>query len=485
MLKNLSRVRYDIVGKTIMEELKNNVAGMLSRKLSIKNQEIYILYIPQITNRDSLSENIIKPLLQYSSEQIPTAELIISSIIYIDDVFLEEDINKITDYILQGKSVIIVKNCTQYIVANTVKYEKRSIQPPEVQSAISSPRDAFNENIDSNLSLIRHRIKDSSLKTDYCTVGARTKTSVVLVYLQDVANSKYVTEIKEKLQEIQVDGILESGYIQKFLSNKSNNLFSQIGINERSDSACAAILEGRVCILVDGSNLALIVPKGLIGFFDSADDHYSSTYVGIFLKFLRITCFIITLTLSSFYVILVAFNPEFLPEQYILILATSRAKVPVNAVVEATVMELLLELIREANLRSPNKISTSISIVGAIVIGQALVVASVVSPLMIIIAALSSITSYAVTDYTVMSPIRLLKFLMLFLSGTFGLFGFVMGLNIVVIKMASATSFGFPYTAGIAPFNYKDIKNYIMSNVVLSKERPDLLQPKDKKRMDE
>lgn len=471
------------MGKNIIEELKNNITGLLSRKLNIKGKEICILYIPQITNRDSLSENIIKPLLQYCDIQVPTAELIMSSIIYMDEVFLEVDINKITDYILQGNSVILIRGSRQYIVANTVKYEKRSIEPPEVQMAIRSPRDAFNEDINSNLSIIRHRIKDSSLKTDFCTVGIRTKTSVVVIYLQDVANPKYVTQIKKKLEEIKVDGILESGYIQKFLSNKTTKLFSQIGTIERADSACAAILEGRVCILVDGSNLALIVPKGAIGFFDAGDDHYANTYIGIFLKFLRITCLVITLTLSSFYIILVAFNPEFLPEKYILVLTSSRAKVPINAFLEAALMELLLELLREANLRTPKQISTSISIVGAIIIGQALVAAGVVSPLIIIISALSSITSYAVVDYTFSSPIRLLKFLILFLTATFGLFGFVMGLNIVVIKMASTTSFGFPFTAGAAPFNLHDIKNYIRSNVALNKERPELLETVDKKRV--
>lgn len=471
-----------MVDKTIIEQLKNNIAGILLRSLNIKDKEIYILYIPQITNRDSLSENIIKPLLQYKGEESPTADLIISSIIYIDDVSLEEDLNKITDYIIEGKSVIIIRDSAQYIVANTVKYEKRSIESPEVQSAITSPRDAFNEDIDSNISLIRHRIKDSALKIDSCTVGIRTKTTVAVIYLKDVADTDSVARVKKRLQEINVDGILESGYIQKFLISKNTNLFPQVGISERSDKACADILDGRICILVDGSNLALIIPKAFIDFLDAGDDHYANTYVGMFLKVLRMVAVLITLTLSSFYVILVAYNPEFLPEQYILVLSSSRVKVPVNALLEAIFTELLTELLREANVRTPKQISTSISIVGAIVIGQALVAAGVVSPLMIIISSLSSITSYTVTDYTAILPIRLLKFLMLFLSGTFGLLGFIMGLNIIMTKIASTTSLGIPYTATLAPFRLKDLKNYLLSNVALSEERSDILTPKDKKR---
>lgn len=465
-----------------VEKVKNNINGIVSRKLSVENREVYILYIPQITNRDSISENIIKPLLQFNGNEELTPELTINSIIYVDDVSLENDINKMTDYILAGKSVIIISSNDQYIVANTFKPEKRNIQSPEIESAVRSPKEAFNENLDSNLSLVRHRIKDSSLKIEYSTVGVRTKTTIALLYLKDVADSKYITEIQKKLSEIKVDGILESGYIQKFLSNPNATFFSQIGICERSDSACAAILEGRICIIVDGSNLALIVPKGFVAFLDAGEDHYDNTYLGIFLKALRFLALILSLTLSSLYVILVSYHPEFLPGQYILVLAISRSQVPINSITEAVMMEIMLELLREASLRLPKQISSSIGIVGTIVIGQAAVYAGIVSPLMVIIVALSSVSSYAVPDYTFMSPIRMLKFLMLFLSGIFGMFGFIMGLSIIIIKISSITSFGVPFTVPMAPFNYADAKNYTTANVILNKERPSFLNPKDKKR---
>lgn len=466
----------------IVEKLKSSITGMVVRSLTIQNKQIFILYIPQITNRNSLSENAIKPLLQYNGQQEITADLVMSSIIYLDDVFSEEDKNKITDYIVKGSSVIIVSGSSNYIVANTEQVEKRSIQSPEVEASVRSPRDAFNENLDSNISLIRHRIKDSTLKIDYCTVGRRTKTSVAVIYLQDVANSKHVTELKNILEGIDVDGVLESGYIQKFISNKNSTLFPQVGISERSDSACANILEGRVCILVDGSNLALISPKNFIGFLDAGDDHYDNIYIGKFLKVLRFSALVMTLTLSSLYVTVVAFHSDILPAQYILALAASRVQVPVNALTEALLMELVLELLREANLRLPKQIGSSISIVGTIVIGQAAVSAGLVSPLMVIIVALSSMASFAVTDYTIMNPIRLLKFLMIFLCGVFGLFGFIMGLSIILIKITSIENFGVPYTATIAPFNKQDFKNYTSSNVVTTKKRPNFLNLKDKKR---
>lgn len=465
-----------------LPEIKNNITGMMVRNIAIGDKHIYILYIPQLTNRDSLSENIIKPLMKYNSEQQITAETIMNSVIYSDDVFSEVDENKITDYIIEGKSVILISNSSEYIVVNTLKVEKRSIQSPEVEASIRSPRDAFNENLDSNLSLIRYRIKDSSLKIENCTVGKRTRTSVAIIYMQDVANPKHVSEIKKTLEQINVDGVLESGYIQRYISNKNTTLFPQIGICERSDTACANILDGKVCIVVNGSNLALVAPKNFIEFLDVGDDHYDNLFIGIFMKFLRFLSIIITLTLSSVYVAIVAYHPDIIPSQYILALAASRVAVPVNAVLEAILMEVILELLREANLRLPKQIGSSISIVGTIVIGQALVFAGLVSPLMIIIVALSSMASFAVADYTIMNPIRLFKFIMILLTGIFGLYGLIMGLSIFMIKVTSITSFGVPYTAPVAPFNFKDIKNYIISSVVSSKERPSYIGSKDRKR---
>lgn len=464
------------------EKIKNDISGIIARNLTVKDKKIEILYIPQITNRDSISTNIIKPLLQYDGVKTITAEVIMNLIIYIDDVFLEDNEKEICNHILEGKSVIIISDSDEYLVANTFNIEKRGIQPPEVESSIRTPKDAFNEDFDSNLSLIRYRIKDSALKIDINIIGKRSKTNVAVIYLSDVANSKYVSEIKKSLQEIKVDGILDSGYIQKYLTNKNSTLFPQIGMSERSDSACANILDGKVCILVQGSNFALIAPKNLIEFLDTGDDHYDNMFIGILSKALRIVSLIISLTLSAVYVTVVSFNPDILPSQYVIALASSRSVVPVNAVTEATLMEFLLELVREASIRLPKHIGSSVSIVGTIVIGQAAVAAGIVSPLMIIIAALGSMASFTVSDYSFIGSIRVLKFLMIFLSGTFGLFGFIAGLSLIVIKISSITSFGVPYTAPAAPFNFKDIKDFILSNIILNKERTDFLNTKDKKR---
>lgn len=465
-----------------IEELRQEGLGINIRELCILNEKIFILYIPQITNRERISTDIIRPILKYYNEQSITIEKLANSIIYVDDISIDNDEETIIEYILDGNSVIIISNDDKYIAANTVKIEKRSPEEPKIENSLRGPKDAFTENMYTNLSLIRYRIKDPKLRIDHLNIGKRTKTDIAVVYINDIANPKYVNEVKKRLKNIDIDGVLESGYIQKFILNNAFDLFPQAGIIERSDMACAKILEGKICIIVEGSNLVLSMPKTFIEFLDSGDDNYDSLYLGMLSKSIRILSIIISLTLSSLYVATVGFHSDILPEQYILALATSRALVPFNAVLEAILMEVISEILREASIRLPQQIGSAIGIVGTIVIGQAAVAAGLVSPLMVIIVSLGTMCSFVAPDYTIMNPIRVLKFFMIFITGIFGLFGFVMGFTVIVINIISLNSFGVAYLAPLAPFNFKDLRNFIFSDITLAKKRPDFLNTQDKTR---
>ncbi len=465
-----------------IESLKELVAGLYVRRLQLNHREVYLLYVPQLTDRVSVSNNIIKPLLLCTTSANLTVESIAHSIIYVDDVSILYDNSQAADYLLRGNTLIFLDQCNEYIAADTLKVEKRNTEAPQVETTIRSPRDAFTENLDSNLSLIRYRIKDKALKVDNLIIGRRTKTVVAVVYISDVANADYVTQVKDRLRGIDTDAILNSGYIQKFLSNKSATFFPQIGISERSDVISSDLLDGRICIFTDGSNTALVVPQNFLEFLDAGDDHYDNSYIAVFMKFLRLLAIFITLTSSSLFVALVAFHPEILPPQYIIAIASSRVSVPVNALLEISIMELVAELLREASIRLPKQIGPTIGIVGTIVIGQAAVAASLVSTLTVIIVSLGTMCSFAVPDYTIMNPIRLLKFMMIFITGIFGLFGFIMGFTIIMITMTSTTSLGVPYTSPAMPFNFEDIKNFFLANVAVYKKRPKNLHTIDKKR---
>ena len=465
-----------------IEEFTKGNLGISIRKMSIANTEVFILYIGQITDKDSLSNNIIKPILQNGMNNILTIDKIATSIIYVDDISIHDDENKMINYILEGKSIILMSNDCKYIIANTLKVEKRGIQSPEIDTTLRGPKDSFTENFDDNLSLIRYRIKDPELRIDPFTIGKRSRTSVALIYIKDIANKKCVNEVKRRLEDIDIDGVFESGYIQKFMLNNTFNLFPQVGIAERSDTACANIVEGKVIIVVEGSNLALVMPKTFMEFLDVGDDHDSNIYLAMFSKLLRMVALAISLTLASLYVAAVSFHPDILPSQYILAIATSRGTVPFNAVVEAILMEFVAEILREASIRLPKQIGPAIGIVGAIVIGQAAVAAGLVSPLMVIMVSLSIMCSFVASDYTIVNPIRILKFFMIAITGTLGLFGFVTGLTFIAINLCSITSFGVSYVAPLSPFNFTDLKNYIFSDITLSEKRPEFLKTRDKTR---
>ncbi len=465
----------------IIQNINSSNRDIIVRKLTVYELDIYILFIGQITDRVRISEEIIKPILSYNGGEPLSADKIANSIIYSDNISIEKEKDNILSFVLQGNTVVFIPGDKSFIKVNTIKVEKRSVDIPQIETALRSPKDSFTENLDTNLSLIRYRIQAPSLSIVHFSIGERTKTNVALVYLKDVANTEIVNFIKKKLENINIDGVLESGHIQKLILGKSP-LFPEMGIAERSDSACGHILDGRICIIINGSNLALVAPFTFVEFMDAGEDHYENSHISLFVKTLRISSIILTLTLSSIYVGVVAYHPDFLPSQYILALASSRVAVPVNAFLEALIMELIGELLREGSIRLPRQIGPALGIVGTIVIGQAAVVAGLVSPLMVIIISLSSMSSFAAPDYGIMNPIRLLKYMLLIFTATFGIFGFMMGINIIAIRIASATSFGVPYTAPVAPFNLRDIMKFFYSNIVFDKERASYLKTKDKKR---
>ena len=464
-----------------IEEIRTRNLGICIRSLKLCDNEIYILFIPQLSDKQSLCDNIIRPLINHKREDM-NIETIFHSIISMDEVLLEDNADFFTSHILRGKTVIVNSSDNKYIVANTLQIESRQISPPELQGGLRVPKDCFNENFDSNISLIRYRIKDEKLKIDTSSVGRRTKTALAIIYIEDIVDNKLLKEVKEKISAIDVDGILDSGYIQKYLEKNTNSFFPKIAIAERSDKACASLLNGEICIIVEGSSLALCFPEALVEFLDSGDDNYDKSYVGIFATFIRIISMLIALTSSSIYVALVSFHPEALPPYYILALANYRASVPTSAFFEAFLMELVVEILREASIRLPKQIGSAIGIVGTIVIGQAAVAAGLVSPLMVIIISLATLASFSVTDYTITHPLRLLKFVMIASTALLGIYGFILTLTFIAAYLISYRTYDTNYLYPIEPLNLKDLKHYLYKNIATTKDRISYLNLKNKRR---
>ncbi|MBE6828885.1 MAG: spore germination protein [Ruminococcaceae bacterium] len=442
-----------------VEMIMKHLSDISKRTIANRHGKVCILFIKQLTDRMMLSEFIIKPLIEYSSSRHTlSAEELSDQVIYIDDCKTDEDFCKITEYLLNGLTVILLSWDESYLVANIKKVESKSVEDPELTYTLRGPRDSFTENLDTNLSLIRYRIKDPNLKIKMLEIGLRTKARISVSYIKDLADEKIVDEILRRIGNLEIEGLIDSGELQGLILNNKHSLFPQMGLVERSDMACSAMLRGKILIIAEGSCLALVAPKTFSEFFTSSDDLYDNKYLAAFLKIIRNIAFFSSFTLGSLYIAIVSFHNDTLPSEYVLKLAMLRSNVPFNPITGVFILEIILEILREALLRIPKQIGPAIGIAGTIIIGQAAIASGIFSPLLLIIASTSLLESFIAPDYTIMTPFRILKFIMMLLSSIFGLIGFTMGLCLILTNIISTNSFGVAFSAPVAPFNFSDFK---------------------------
>lgn len=364
--------------------------------------------------------------------------------------------------ILEGNTVLLLDHCEEALIFSTKGGEKRSVDEPQTETVVRGPKDGFIESIAVNKALIRRRIKDPMLRMKGMQIGVRTKTNVEVTYIEGLVKDGLVEEVLERLRKIEIDAILESGYIEELIDDAPMSPFTTVQATERPDKVAAALLEGRVAILVDNTPFALLVPTHFWQFLEAADDHYTHFWIGTFFRLIRYIAFVISLTLPAIYVMLVTFHQEMIPTPLAITIAAGREVIPLPALMEALVMELAFELMREAGLRLPKPVGQAVSIVGSLIIGQAAVEAGLVSPIMVIIVATTGIASFAIPNYSASFSIRLVRFPILIASGTLGLLGFATVFVVLLIHAISLRSFGEPYLSPIMPLNGSDAKDTIV-----------------------
>jgi spore germination protein KA/spore germination protein len=481
-MKGGRALKHSEYKKTVaMLKLKGKTLDYICRTIPFACGTVDIFYISQLTDRGALMENVVKPLVIHcASRKRIDAKHAMDHVLFSDNCRTESDPAKVEEFILSGMVVILFSNDSDYIVINLKKVEHRSVPQPELTYTVRGPQDCFVENMDANLSLLRYRVKDPKMRIKKFEVGVRAKARVAVIYIEDIANDKVVAEIQKRIEGIDVDGIGESGELQAFLLNSRHQLFPNIGLVERSDMAFHSLLEGKVLVLVDGSQIALLAPRTFAEFFYSCDDRYDNKYFGLFARLLRYASLIVALTASSMFVAISAFHTDVLPTNYAITLAETRSKVPFNSLVGVLILEFIVELLREALLRVPKQIGPAIGIVGAIVIGQAAVSAGIFSPLLLIIVSMSLLASFAMPDYSLMNPFRILKLGLILFTGIMGLYGFTLFLVFILAEIVSLDSFGVPYLAPLAPFNLYDFLRTFMQNKTTDSKRPEYLRTKDR-----
>lgn len=395
------------------------------------------------------------------------------------------DFQKLFNYILSGDTIILVNGFAKAIGLGSRGWEDRGVQEPTSQTVVRGPKDGFSETIRTNTALIRRRIKDPNLRVESSQVGTKTQTDLAIIYLKGVASDKIVDEVRGRISRIKIDAILESGYIEELIEDSKFSPFPTVFNTERPDAVAAAILEGRIAILVDGTPFVLLVPALFVHFFQSSEDYYQRADISSFIRLLRYFAFFLALLTPSAYIAVTTFHQEMLPTQLLTSLAAQREGVPFPAVFEALIMEATFEILREAGVRMPRAVGSAISIVGALVIGQAAVEAGIVSATMVIVVSLTAISSFVSPSFNMAISARLIRFPLMFLAASFGLFGIILGLIVMVLHLNSLRSFGIPYLAPNAPFILQDQKdNFIRLPRWSLYTRPRLINQKNVDRED-
>jgi spore germination protein KA len=378
--------------------------------------------------------------------------------------------------LMSGATIILMDGVPIALSASTKGGEHRSIQEPATQLAIRGPREGFTESIRTNTAMIRRRIKNPNLWLETMKIGEVTQTDVAIMYIKGIANDEIVEEVKKRLRRIHIDSILESGYIEQLIEDQTFTTFPTTYHTERPDVVAANLLEGRVAVLVDGTPFVLLAPAVFIQFFQAVEDYYARFDIATALRFLRVLVFFISIVAPSIYVAVTTFHQEMIPTQLVIAIAAQREAVPFPAFVEAVIMEVTFEILREAGVRLPRAIGQAVSIVGALVIGQAAVEAGFVSSAMVIVVSITAIASFATPSFAIAISARLIRFLLMFLAALFGFYGIIMGILWMTIHLCSLRSFGVPYMSPLAPFIPSNFGDTIFRVPTWAfKERPRLM----------
>lgn len=378
------------------------------------------------------------------------------------DVQVIKDWNGLMLSFLSGDTVILINGSAEAISGDTRGGKSRELSEPSSQVVIRGPKDGFTESIATNVSLIRRRIKSPNLWLEPMRIGNVTQTTVAIMYIKGIVSDELVQEVKQRLNDIQIDGILESGYIEELIQDHPFSPFPTVYNTERPDAVVGNLLEGRIAILVDGTPFALLLPSTFFMYFQSVEDYYQRFDIGIAVRLIRYVSLFISLLGPSFYIAAITFHQEMIPTSLLISLAAQREGVPFPAFVEAFLMETSFEILREAGVRMPRAIGQAVSIVGALVLGQAAVQAGFISSSMVIVVAITGIANFVTPSFNMAISVRLLRFLLMFFAASFGFYGLVIITIIITAHLCSLRSFGVPYMAPLAPFIPADQKDAVL-----------------------
>jgi spore germination protein len=451
-----------------------------------------VMYVDGLVDHDLIDTHLITPLM---TEGVPKTEretfqhpenanelkaYISSQLLPVSEVQEAETLQQAARAVLIGKNVLLIDGMPGALLVGSAKGKTRSLEEPLSEALLRGPRIGFTERLSDNTGILRLFGGNEALFMTKHQVGTRIKRDLVIAYIQDIASSDLVTEVEKRIQSLDMDMMLESGYVEQLIEDDELSPFQQVQNTERPDRVISGLLEGRVAILLDGTPFALIVPSTFSMLLQSPEDYYERWIPGTFLRMLRFLAAMLALFAPALYISFISYHPGLIPTKLALTIIQTRQGVPFPSIIEALIMEVSIEILREAGIRLPKPIGPAMGIVGGLIIGEAAVKAGMVSPFLVIVVAVTAISSFSIPSYSAGITLRILRFFGMFSAAVYGLFGVVMFFLLLCSHLVRLKSFGVPYVTPAVPFSLSDWKDFLIRVPLrMMRQRPSMMHPKD------
>ncbi|MBU8880068.1 spore germination protein [Bacillus sp. FJAT-29790] len=422
--------------------------------LPVFNKKASILFVEGTVDTNLIDAHIVEPLLK-KSIILPRNDEIVS--LLIRSVLTTSNAKSISTFqdaiedLVNGNTIILLEDESQAISVETIGFESRSVAVSTIETVIKGPKAAFIESAAVNRSLIRKQIKDSNLMCEMVSVGKNAPQQVSVMYIKEIADSELIKNVKKRLTDIDRDTILEISIVEQYIEDRPYSLFPSTLTTERPDRASSFLLEGHVVLLMENSPVALIVPITFWSLFHTVEDQYLRWAYGNFIRIIRLIALFIAILMPALYVAVTTYHAEMLPTDLMLAISSTREILPFPAIIEIFFMAITFEILREAGIRIPTALGPTIGIVGALILGQAAVDANIVSPILVIVIAITGLASFTIPDVGFNIAIRMLEFIFLLAGNFMGIFGVSLCLTWVIAYMVSIKSFGVPFFAPLSP----------------------------------
>lgn len=456
--QNLTRFKTDILA---------NDETIVYRQFATKGakpRRCLLISADNMVKHEFLSEYIVRPLME---EELPKrlqgeelVNYIAEQVIHSDSVDFVYGYLDAADKLMDGVGILFIDGCRAALAVDAQGWAKRAVIEPPSEAVVRGPRQGFTEDLGVNISLVRRRLTGPNFKTIFLNVGLQSRTKVAILYLENVASQELLDEVKRRIEAIEIDAVLDSGYIEELIQDAPYCPLPTIGQTERPDVVAGKILEGRVAVLVDGSPFALTMPYLFLEAFQANEDYYNHWVAASLHRMIRYLAFLITTSTPAIYLALISFHSQLIPTNLVLSISASRKNVPFPGIVEVVAMGLVFEILREGGLRLPRPVGQAISIVGAIILGEAAVSATLVSAPMIIMVGITGVAGFVVADLNDVAI--LIRLIFVLLASILGLYGYIIGVIGLVLQLSSLKSFGVPYLSSLSTFTSQGIKDTVI-----------------------